>query len=260
MITGNCAGSGGPGENEVPGDGGSGGGLYPSAGTVTLTKTTVSGNFAGYAGAELTGDGPANAGNGGGVFNAAKLVVTGSTFSSNGGSTGQALGSDGGGIYNTGTATITTSTFTGNHAGSGSAPTGRGGAIANVGTLTLANSTLSGNQAAAGAAGNPEPLAATAAASTRAAALRPSAGTRSPATRAVTAGQGFTASRVSRTAVPAESAVASIQPRRSASPTRRYPATPSVSEGRTRPHSAALALPAPAAGWRPVAGARTSRT
>jgi CSLREA domain-containing protein len=155
-ITANYAGSGGPGENEVPGGGGSGGGIYSSAGTVTLTQTTVSGNFAGYSGAELTGDGPANAGNGGGISSSAKLIVTGSTISSNRGARGSGLGSEGGGLYNTGTATISTSTLSGNLAGTGSAAgSGYGGAIANLGTLTLARSTVSGNAAATGASGIP---------------------------------------------------------------------------------------------------------
>jgi hypothetical protein len=53
------------------------------------------------------------------VFNAAKLVATGTTLSSNSGGTASGLGSDGGGIYNTGTATISGSTFNGNVAGAG---------------------------------------------------------------------------------------------------------------------------------------------
>lgn len=154
-ITGNYAGSGGPGENQAPGNGGGGGGIYSSAGTVTLTNATVSGNVAGYAGAELTGDGPANAGSGGGMYNAAKLVVTATTFSTNNGATASGVGSDGGGLYNAGTATITSSTFTGNVAGTGGTRSGYGGALANLGTLTLTSSTLSGNQAAIGGSGVP---------------------------------------------------------------------------------------------------------
>jgi hypothetical protein len=155
-ITANHAGSGGPGENEVPGGGGDGGGIYSPQGIVTLTQTTLSGNFPGYSGAELTGDGPADAGNGGGIYNAGKLNVTGGAISLNRGAQGSGLGSEGGGLYNTGTATISASTLDGNVAGTGSAAgSGFGGAIANLGRLTLTSTTLSDNAAATGASSIP---------------------------------------------------------------------------------------------------------
>lgn len=103
----------------------SGGGIY-NAGTLGLTSSTLSGNYA-Y-------------GEGGGIYNTGTLDVTGSTLS------GNFDYGDGGGIYNDqGTVTITNSTLSGNSAGTS------GGGIYNYeGTVTITNSTLSDNSAAQG--------------------------------------------------------------------------------------------------------------
>ena len=97
------------------------------------------------------------AGEGGGIYSAAKLIVTGSTFSSNTGGTG-GTGTSGGAIFTKGTATVISSTFTRNTAGVGYlGPPGNGGAIANTGTLTLSDSTMTLNHAGSGAAQSGEP-------------------------------------------------------------------------------------------------------
>jgi CSLREA domain-containing protein len=101
----------------------SGGGIY-SAGTLTITNSTFSGNSAGFGG--------------GGVFAYYILLkVTNGVF------TGNFAGS-GGGLNTFGsTTTITNSTFSGNYAMPSSS--GYGGGIYIDGTLMLINSTLSGN-------------------------------------------------------------------------------------------------------------------
>ena len=137
---------------------GNGGGIGNS-GTLTLTNSTVSGNFATSHSGEV----------GGGILNVGTLTVTNSTVSGNtarsaGGGIGNEQGTvtinnstisgnvaqlaAGGGIVNFfgATLTATNSTFSGNTAVSG-------GGIENVGTLTLTNSTLSGNSAASNGGG-----------------------------------------------------------------------------------------------------------
>jgi hypothetical protein len=137
--------------------GGDGAGIYNAFGsTLTLDRSTVSGNTAGTGGAGGFGDpssptSPAGGRGGGG---------------GNGGS--------GGGIFNVGTATLTDSTVTGNTAGAGGAGApglvgwdaggqggtggyggsgGDGGGIANIGTLTIVRSTIAGNRAGRGGDG-----------------------------------------------------------------------------------------------------------
>jgi hypothetical protein len=150
-ISGNQAGTGGIGlsGNEPSGPGGNGGGIASASGSVTLQSAVISGNTSGYSGP--LGESPyPNAGNGGGVWSAGTLQVTGGTFSSNKGATGGAAGASGGAIYSSGKATITSSTFTGNVAGQGGSVGGSGGAIANAGTLSLSGSTASNNTAGMG--------------------------------------------------------------------------------------------------------------
>lgn len=101
-----------------------GAGIFSNADRLTVTTSTVSGNYASA---------------GGGIYNfgGGTLTVTNSTVSGN--SAGY-----GGGIYNFGggTVTVTNSTVSGNTA------SGDGGGIVNgSGTLTLTNSTVSGNYA-----------------------------------------------------------------------------------------------------------------
>ena len=114
----------GVGEFSLEGDGG---GIY-NDGTLTLTNSTVSGNWADY---------------GGGIYNDGALMLTSSTVSDN-------PARDGGGIYNDGTLTLTNSTVSGNLAACAPGCPGDGGGIYNDGTLTLTNSTVSGNGASQG--------------------------------------------------------------------------------------------------------------
>jgi hypothetical protein len=132
-----------------------GGGIL-NLGTLTVSNTTFSNN---YAGGYITGGG-----NGGGaIYTEGTLTVVGSTFTGNSSAPGGAIGVGngtasinsstftgntalgtyaGGAIFLNGgtTVTITDSTFSGNSAGSGSA-----GGIDNYGTLSVTNSILSGN-------------------------------------------------------------------------------------------------------------------
>jgi CSLREA domain-containing protein len=110
----------------------SGGGLDVSAGTVTLTNTTVTNNAAGA---------------GAGINNNGTLTLNGATISGNSAS---GSGATGGGILNrnTGTLTINNSVISSNTATGGS-----GGGISNSGTLTVADSVISGNTAAASGSG-----------------------------------------------------------------------------------------------------------
>ncbi len=90
---------------------------------------------------------------GGGISNAGTLTVTSSTLSGNYTPDGFTGGGNGAGIYNSGTLTVTNSTLNDNHTGNGfgmsSGPDpnagGDGGGIYNSGTLTVINSTLSDN-------------------------------------------------------------------------------------------------------------------
>lgn len=96
-------------------------------GTLTLTKSMVSGNT----GLNF----------GGGISNVGTLAVTNSTVSGNS-TNGLNLSGGGGGIFNEGAMTLTASTVSGN------TTLGRGGAIYNVDqAATLINSTVSGNTA-----------------------------------------------------------------------------------------------------------------
>lgn len=112
-----------------------GGGIRnASIGTLTVTNSTISGNFGQV---------------GGGIFNTGSMTISGTTFASNiagvGISTINAL--EGGGIYinGPGSGTIVNSTFSGNSA------VDDGGAIANHGLVSVSFSTFSGNSATNGA-------------------------------------------------------------------------------------------------------------
>jgi predicted outer membrane repeat protein len=99
-----------------------GGGIY-NAGKVTITGSTISANTAEW--------------DGGGIYNEGIMDMTGSTISGN-------TGRDGGGIYNGGfiipaTLKVTDSTISGNTAES------FGGGIYNAGTATITGSTISEN-------------------------------------------------------------------------------------------------------------------
>jgi CSLREA domain-containing protein len=136
----------------------------PSGATVNISGLTVAN------GRTPDGQGAfSDAGNGGGIFNAGTLSITGASVSGN--LTGNGIfidsstafwrGGDGGGIANTGTLSLTGVTVSGNHTGTsdrfslaGSRPSGGvGGGIFNSGALTLTNSTISGNQTGVGIIG-----------------------------------------------------------------------------------------------------------
>ncbi len=112
-VIGNSAGHNRPGS--------SGGGILNNGGTVTINKSTITGNQANSFG--------------GGICNFGTLTVNNTTVSGNGD----------GGIYNGGTLTVVKSTISGN------TTSGGGGGITNDGRiLTITNSTISGNLASDG--------------------------------------------------------------------------------------------------------------
>jgi hypothetical protein len=105
-----------------------GGGIFNS-GLMTLTGSTLSGNFA--------------ADRGGGIFNTGLLTLTDSTLDTNTATGGAGGSGSGGGLYNDlGTLTITDSLISGN-----SADRDGGGLYNNSFSLTITDSTLSGNSA-----------------------------------------------------------------------------------------------------------------
>ena len=100
-----------------------GGGIsVASNGGLTLTSSTVSGNFCGNFG--------------GGIYNSGSLTLINSTIS------GNSAIRNGGGINSSGTLTITNTTISGN-----STDLDGGGIYNDFGTLTITNSTISGNSA-----------------------------------------------------------------------------------------------------------------
>lgn len=100
-----------------------------SAGTLTVTDSTISGNSAGTIG--------------GGIYNLNVLTVTNSTVAGN---TANTSGSnwEGGGIYTDGTATIVNSTITGNTAFRGGGISVEGGGTAIVKNTIVAQNTATG--------------------------------------------------------------------------------------------------------------------
>ena len=123
------------GNGEGAANSGLGGGIYNN-GTLTLTNSTISDNQAVY-----------RPGSGGGIYNnggTTTLTLTNSTVSGNVAPTER-----GGGIFNNGgTMTFTDSTVSGNNGGLGGS-----GIYNNGGTMTLTNSTVSGNLSSSGGGG-----------------------------------------------------------------------------------------------------------
>ena len=126
----------------------SGGGIYNSSGTLTVTNSMISGNIASSFGGGIYNSGTLIITNSeisrnvssffcGGIYNSGTLIITNSEISRNN------AYSYGGGIYNeSGTLAVTNSEISGNIASS------RGGGIYNEsGTLTVTNSTIAGNTA-----------------------------------------------------------------------------------------------------------------
>jgi hypothetical protein len=111
---------------------GNGAGIL-GGGSLTITNSRISGNFAGK-----------------GIFHGGGIAAGGTVTISNSTISGNSVTVSGGGIYNTGVATITSSTINGNFAGGGypfpNGP-GLGGGIYNSAgaMLTITNSTVSGN-------------------------------------------------------------------------------------------------------------------
>ena len=187
-VSGNSAGAAADGGDFVSafngtdgGDGGGGGGIanFPAS-TLTIERSTISGNHAGNGGAggegNTGGDG-AGGGSGGGILNLGQLTVSDSTISANaagaGGSGGLGdtgsggsggFGGSGGGVWTSGNpVVITNATVSGNATGSGGfggdgapngadLPGGVGGGIDTEGDATIRNATVA-NNAAAGAGG-----------------------------------------------------------------------------------------------------------
>jgi hypothetical protein len=135
-------------QNSFSGEYNNGGGIYNDgsggSATMTILNSTVSGNYAYYAGGGIYND-PSDGGS-------ATLTITNSTVSNNvvGFSDIGEGGGEGGGIYNGysgGTLMITNSAVSNNRAGvEDPFPAGYGGGISNGGTLTITNSTINGNQ------------------------------------------------------------------------------------------------------------------
>jgi len=124
-------------------------GLTSGSGATLTNLVTVSGNntsvfsvASGVTGAVIANLNIINgySANGGGIYNAGALTVTGSTFNGN-----SAYPGDGGGIFNSvgGTLTVTDCTFFGN--GAWYFDTGSGGAIYSDGTATVMNSSFTFN-------------------------------------------------------------------------------------------------------------------
>ena len=121
-----------------------GGGIRNASGQLSLDQVAVRGNTA--------------RDSGGGISNGGTLTVTRSTISGNtaspAGDSSVNFGF-GGGVENTGsgTATLRNTTVSGNHAGSGSAADGEGGGVGSSGTLHFVSSTVA-NNTATGTGGN----------------------------------------------------------------------------------------------------------
>jgi hypothetical protein len=135
----------------------SGGGINNS-GTLTLTNSTVSGNWAPIPCIHIVVFCELSAGtaSGGGIYNSGALIISNSIISGNhAGSycTGTPCSAFGGGIYNRGTLMIKNSTLTGNSAGTACSTSthcrvGVGAAFYTFGgTVTLNNSTVDGSSA-----------------------------------------------------------------------------------------------------------------
>ncbi len=136
-----------------------GGGIYNS-GTLTMNKSSISGNTASGSGGGIYNSGKATinksalsgntAKSGGGLDNSGKATINKSALSGNT-ATGQAA--HGGGAYNSGTLAINTSSISENTARAvGQDKTGSygGGIFDGGGTLTITNSTLSDNAVVGG--------------------------------------------------------------------------------------------------------------
>jgi hypothetical protein len=116
-----------------------GGGIFNAAsGTIVMTGSTVSANFASGGASD----------HGGGIANLGTLTITASAFQGNSVrfafGTGPNLSIKGGGIYNEGTLTVTSSSVAGNFI-QGFSSDNEGGGIFSAGNATITNSLIQGN-------------------------------------------------------------------------------------------------------------------
>ena len=138
--------------NDSPG--GDGGGLFNDGGTMTVTRCTISNNFA-------NGDDFAGGGNGGGIGTfRGSVIITSSTISGNSGTISSycnPVSGGGGGVSNFGSMIISNCTISGNSVRAngfcdyGPNPvTMYGGGILNYGNLQITSSTITHNSASSG--------------------------------------------------------------------------------------------------------------
>jgi hypothetical protein len=132
-----------------PGGAGQGGALYASAGMLSISNATISGNTVrggdggnGGDGGDRRNGGAGNAGQGGGLYaSGATTSLTNSTLSTN-----AARGGDGGNGGN--------GSYPGNGGNGGNGGAGQGGGLFGVGMVALTSSTISTNTVGGGAGGN----------------------------------------------------------------------------------------------------------
>jgi len=153
---------GGLGDNGAPGKGGNGGAIF-STGSVTLTSSTISGSSAGTGGRCAQNEVSGNGGSGGAIWGPGVTLTSSTISdcsAGNGGKGGPAgkggNGGSGGAVYSPSTVTLTSSTISGCTAGAGGhgpqsndgstggdgGNGGSGGGIYAPGTVTLASSLI----------------------------------------------------------------------------------------------------------------------
>jgi hypothetical protein len=133
---------------------GDGGGVHVASGaTLTIEKSTITGNYA----STIEYVAPGADARGAGIANFGTLTMRNSTVSENGSGSGEGRNAFGGGIFSNGTLTLENVTVADNSATGGQddmvtgAGDGRGGGIAiGGGTATLSNVTITGNEGVSG--------------------------------------------------------------------------------------------------------------
>ncbi len=153
-IIGNRAGKGGN-ALSLPGNGGSGGGIYSEGGgSLTMTNSAVTGNWSGDGGSGGTGSGGGRGGDGAGIFQdggtsaLTNVIIAGNTGGTSTENSG--FGGMGAGFFlkAPGSSTMSKSEVINNTAGNAtgiSSTPGFAGGIFTEGVLTITDSTISGN-------------------------------------------------------------------------------------------------------------------